>query len=1782
MLKEFYDFIAKKINEYFQSVSKSGLLSKGETFCLKLDDNDMVEQVYNSLRNLLIEQEITGEFCYQSPDKCWYETYTLKCERREIVIAAQTDGMSIEFLCANLRNAANEGNKPILLITSNPIDSALSGSRDMASSGMPFYADNLMSDIKKMIDKSTCLTILERSVLQFELDRKVEDVFSDKYSLFEYKDLLSIMSSGKINKENYSGFRLFSIDEKDKYLNSSEKEIKKELKKNNELYEKIDRSIRTGNLESDLAEDFDEKFIQEIVRAKNNDLENWSNKFSYHDIEKAMEKLQSLKENPLQIDKEHITAYGIIPLQGLLEDEKLFIREEGSMTGKKRVRSILIFNPDEYNEVTLKIECNVKIKQNSINADDSKLLIAGKNLEFTFSGQGLSFHKIEITDAKNAITYLFKICILAISADYMISTVKTCFSIEHKKKVVNSRIKLSGISTDLVFNKSAENNVSEKLEENKQYRCNYGERLQIYTSDEELANFGSGIKIEINFAGMVVPFSLFPDEAKSKEIIGKGILREKYSEKKSFEFIDHKHIFMNTQEYYAKENLLKELNVEEQMRDGQMLCASSDNYYDMPEPELEKIELSVSEPLNNAYLAMLNELSVKKTVPTLAYLSGSLLDAAEKFVVIFQKEYESLEEGQTLSVEQEQALRLGTITIGEQEEIFFTPFHPLNIMYHLMLLKEEGMRTATDLIMERLNSVNLLPYIQKKKEVYKASEQLYSLEWKHYAPVKNKKYMGGRKYVSKLIEEKITEFISHFRIIFDDINNKVLRINLINMGDCDEVFIGISRFYIHAINKNADVNKLMKFELHIYTDNILENAFSNIKDYSRLKKYLSKLNLTFGTGAAMNDLEGVLSKNIDCYFKKDNGMDYEYAHITFYEMESEITSETATMEQIETGMYLGGLLSGIPSSKYGQKYRTGFGIRFADENDLTNFAMLYNSLIQVGDTGNPYHSGTSISTQIDPSSETKMNNIYKASNWVVFVEPKVDLDFFSEKEANNELLIIHYSDQYTSSSGYDAITVTCKSEQYSKILQEYLNEKSVHTESEDIKKMINLFNAVNGDWLLRLISSKRIFEANKESVFTREKISIVAAIKFMLAYLKHPDIIWVPISMEEMLRVSGGVGLSQKEGILSAKNLGFESGVTCDDLLFVGLHQGKKALEIYFYPTEIKTGKNDSTVIKKALEQAKATADGLKRAFSPEDGLEKTILYKVNRNFMMQLLITSCKKMAVYHVDDSQDWDIVLEKFRNALLNENYVISNNMQELLGIGAVLSFKKDQIVRKAAIIENKINFIEMPEIDEYGLILKSVKDIEKDLSEKTDELSIIRNKDISLLFNDILGDMCLDDCFIEDFNESNTRSTEEQGEVKESNKENMEKSVIIQENQIETEEQLLGKESGNKGINILFGTNQQTGQEIFWEPNNTDKVFHTNTGIIGTMGTGKTQFTQSMIAQLYQKRGANIMSDDIGILIFDYKGDYNENKADFMRLTNAKVYKPYHLPYNPFALTWSGTPKPLLPVHTANTFVDTLAKVYPNLGPKQKNILLNCINTAYTSAGINKSISDTWSKEAPTFSTVYQVYENDEDIKKGDVLDSALYKISEFEIFEPDPLNTTGLFEMLKGVVVIDLSGYDADIQNLVVAITLDLFYSQMQAAGHSKIQGTMRQINKMILVDEADNFLREGYASLRKILKEGREFGVGTILSTQFLKHFVTRDEDYSKYILTWVVHNVADLSSSDVRFVFNTQNGSTKENQLCTDIKNLRKHESILKIGNSDNPIYIRDKAFWEYVKEHY
>ena len=382
----------------------------------------------------------------------------------------------------------------------------------------------------------------------------------------------------------------------------------------------------------------------------------------------------------------------------------------------------------------------------------------------------------------------------------------------------------------------------------------------------------------------------------------------------------------------------------------------------------------------------------------------------------------------------------------------------------------------------------------------------------------------------------------------------------------------------------------------------------------------------------------------------------------------------------------------------------------------------------------------------------------------------------------------------------------------------------------------------------------------------------------------------------------------------------------------------------------------------------------------------------------------------------------------------------------------------------------------------------------------------------------------------------------------------------------------------GIRVLIGDRKSDEEAVYWMPNDTEQILHPNMGIIGTMGTGKTQFTKSVIYQVNRDREANYGSDTVGILIFDYKGDYNETKQDFVESVGARVLKPYRLPYNPLALVQPRTFKPLLPIHTANAFKDTISKIY-RLGPKQQQFLLDCIRKAYAARGIRSEDQATWTKRPPTLANVHEIYTEEVGDRAPDSLTAALNKLHEFRIFDDNPVAAGSIRDLMKGVVVIDLSGYDPDIQNLVVAITLDQFYAQMLSLGSSRTDGRYRELRQLILVDEADNFMQEDFPSLRKILKEGREFGVGTILSTQSLSHFIGGSDDYSRYMLTWVVHATGDLKQKDVEYIFKLSPKSTKTASIYTTVKGLEKHQSVVKISNSV-PEAIRDMPFWKLIQE--
>ena len=1538
MLNEFYKYIASNTISFFQSRSET--LRPGERYCLRLDTEQMVSGVDQALRQKASTDGIQGHYKYSDV----YSTFTIKLSAdQEVVVASKINGMTDDFL-ATLRNAElTEKRFPILMITHSPIDTITSGTGDLAANGMPFHAASIIAKIKEDI-KSAELNPADRILLELELQRKQGDRFSDKSSLFEYSNLLTVLGRGYVQPTDFAAFGLLPDDTMSLL---PEDKIRGRLKENHETFDRIDHSVKHGNIEGDLEKEYDRDFITHLTNAKKKGIP-WYEGYTYAMVKASRDKLKKKQDNPLQIDDNGISIYSDSPLEyPFAMDQLAFMRNDGDTKVKQRQKNILIYNPDQRAVVTIMLNSNLTIRSTMVECQEATYSLSGKEMLINIKATGCAFARVKITDPNNNINYQFKICVLNILPKYL-EEIQTCYFLHVPKNIKSSTIQAVGLNKKLTINPGCENEVATALKPGGEYVCNYNQTLLLSLDEEDMDVDTGCINVKLKCGVIEIPLQIKDEPIKPVELTGISAFQWKHKEQRGLEYRDSK-IVSGTTEFFAKaafkESLAKEYTL---VQRGWIAINETAAGY-------EECKLDIPDGVKAAYLALVNEFKRLRQLPSLAYYSGDLRSLAEAYVAAVENALHEIPAGHTLSSAQNDLLLIGCVIKNfDERTISMSPLHPLNVLYQLTLLEEKNVGKIRDNLVEKLSALYLLPYIKDaEKTLYHAIEQRHSPEWRIYAQLANKRYQGARNFVQKLVCDKITQYIDHFTFLFDDLGNDLLCVNLINMGDCREVLQGIIRYFVKELKAEVAPEDLKRFVINIYSKQGDYNEFSVLSDQKKLREYI----VSYGKDVEdVSEMALILSKNIRCYYRNPKESAYQYAHLTFYEMESSEDSSDSRMDSIATGVALGGLTSGTPSVLNAEWYKTGFGTKYAPKNRILRMAKTYNALFRVAFSGGAYEPESAIFTEVESGEEEIRNKIYASSNWVVFVDPKVDLSFFKKKEHDNQdLMIIHYSDQYTSASGYDDITVTQKSEQYEEIILDQLKQKGVTATKPDVHNIISLFNAINGGWMLRLISAKKHAGA-VDSNFSREKMSILSAVKLCMAYYSHKDIVWIPVSLEEMLRVSGGAGYSQKEGLLSAKNLGFDKGATSDDLLMVGIEGHVNDIKIYLHPVEVKIGQNQPVVISKAKDQVLATYKGLWKALWPDENRDN-LECKLSRNFLMQLIIVCCEKMRLYDVYPNEQWDLVLDTYREALLNEQYRFSNAMDALIGKGTVISFKSD-VLNRSGIIENDVCLLEFPELMGSQYMIKSAVAIEQELDHSGSDLP----SRLKSLYEPVV---------------SNAPATVEEVPVEvKPVVEVVEQPVvevpvqpvteeILEQPALETETpDVLVEVDQRRCMEILFGTDTTNGQALIWRPNDTEQVFHTNTGIIGTMGTGKTQFTKSVITQLYRDQAHNFDGSPLGILIFDYKGDYNESKEDFVKATNAKIFKPYHLPFNPLALTKSRVFKPLLPIHTANAFKDTLAKVY-GLGAKQQNTLFSCITQAYTAKGIQASDPSTWDNTPPTF-------------------------------------------------------------------------------------------------------------------------------------------------------------------------------------------------------------------------
>jgi DNA phosphorothioation-dependent restriction protein DptH len=322
----------------------------------------------------------------------------------------------------------------------------------------------------------------------------------------------------------------------------------------------------------------------------------------------------------------------------------------------------------------------------------------------------------------------------------------------------------------------------------------------------------------------------------------------------------------------------------------------------------------------------------------------------------------------------------------------------------------------------------------------------------------------------------------------------------------------------------------------------------------------------------------------------------------------------------------------------------------------------------------------------------------------------------------------------------------------------------------------------------------------------------------------------------------------------------------------------------------------------------------------------------------------------------------------------------------------------------------------------------------------------------------------------------------------------------------------------GVRITVGETIGTVKptHAYYWPSNT-ALNQLNIGVVGDLGTGKTQFLKSLIYQI-RTQAAAIQPTPVSFLIFDYKRDFQDEQ--FLEAVGGETLKPHRIPLN--VLSSSTTSSQATPFQKANSFKDVIAKIFPNIGAVQKDRLVETLIELYSSQ-----------ETTPTLSQLRTEYKN----KIGQGSDGVTAALNAFvlgEVFSDDVAEIKPFSELVEDrVLVVDLAslGADQDMKNALVILFLNQYYEYMLSLRKWPYSGTdpqLRRLNSFLLVDEATNIMEFKFDVLEQLLLQGREFGVGVVLSSQYLSHFNVPGTNYAEPLRTWVVHRVPNVSAQDL------------------------------------------------------
>ncbi len=1608
------------------------------------------------------------------------------------VLHSDADGGFTENYISHLRDLIAGGDAPfegsaLLIIHNSRLDTIINSAENLGGHGNIWHPKSLANRLAELISPGTG----KATALQCLLEDQREQVETDESTVFGFAAIYRSITGPEID---YPALQLFN-DPTLEQMGGNKGQIQRRIKDNRELREKV--ALVADKYADQAAEhlsEFGEQFIQKHFIAGHDWADvTFAEYLSERDASSKptvnFEKIESTTGSVVHTRARSATKSGQRHVSVIMEIPE----------GESQARIELVFLGNDIKKEQIRVTgLPQAVASDDINVNRGGGKKCRVNFAVPFTGAP-TYLTVRLRRTNSAENHHFRMLLIQ-KGQFYVDAFKSLFLVDPKQRFITLQMVDNLLALRPTEGAIEHLTDAEQVIDAAAYAAVDFSRL---TDSYEQIRFGvscAGHTLQFNIEGAA------PDEAISVPLLFDKDRSEKLLDDSYYAEYNPRtnRLILDNRESAAVGVRLQLLNIESEMVSGRLLSFSAD--------PITTSDLATDYPeLSDAYRIWLSYLDERRTTPSLVSWGKTFCSLTRAVLDAYESTLAGIAKNSVLTEKQRALLTLGMARVDGTE--YFTPFHPLVLSYHLQIVsaleneRDEGfdsLKTMPSVTRERLTAAGLIPFIY---ETENAAAHMMAVKensfWLQLVPQREASYG----FVRRLVKDKLNEFGEAYRRLLSKGGRNTLVVNALNLGRAHELLLGILD-YVRSGGVDA-----CSIHVNFYDEELIFSDFDRFSENASVADLKAWLRL--GDDGRNDDLDFLvdLVRNRLTYSKFTTpkaGQELKYAHLAFFRNNARVDVRTINIESSLSGVLCDGLIAGEASEAMAESYFTAFGLRNTEYEQFQTLrlARTIGGLLQPARQHNAQFTGHGIGVAASTEFKGLLNSSYDSALWTTIIDPKVTLDFFTSQK---DVVLIHYSDQYTSSAGYDAITVTKQVD----VFQRLLGSDSLLTE----------FNAFNGGWLLEMLTAN----ANTR----KERRGIIGAYKFVRAMLAESGISWVPLSVAEMVRVSGNVGLDIKSSDFARGLHGSNKGAISDDVLFVGF----KGQEMYLLPVEVKTGAKPD--FGKAIEQAKSL-----RQFMEERILgPKSFASKLYRGLFVRQVLMQVEKYKLYGVLDDASLSELLPN-REWWMRGEY----------SVGQLKDYPQGMVI---AHLDSAMCF------DPSYSLVDDVLKIELPISLLD---SLINANDRAKLHAITVGCHVPPQYLLKQ-NQSTADIDDEAPTIDFAPSTSTGAQVSVVESPLDSPTAKIS----NDPLRILFGHQSLGATPLYWEPTNTAKFMNTNSGIIGTMGTGKTQFTKSLIAQLSWSQDSNVDGQPIGILIFDYKSDYVDDQ--FVRATGARKFKLAKLPYNPLSLFGD---MPMLPLHTAAGFAETMTRAYA-LGKKQQMKLENLVIASYAEAGIMPEDPSTWSLPPPTIDDVWNLFLAQDKVEE-DSLFAALSKLARFKIFESDKSKIQSLYELLDGVTVIELAGFSPDVQNLVVGLTLDLFYSQMQKQGKPRVHGDFRQITKMVLVDEADNFMSQDFPALRKILKEGREYGVGLVLSTQDITHFRTAENDYAAYILTWVVHRVAQIKNADIKIIFNKDDRADQD-QLMETVRKLDKHYSLYIDG--EKVVHkMRDRAFWELLPE--